>query len=126
MMRSAKRSKRCCIWGAGILLVGAVPGDGDRALRANYRSWVVNAIGNVFPEMLDRVGDPHHVVLGSALGHLRHLCLDLLMARIGAWVACVEFVARLADDLAAEAAGGALDRGDVVGIGRSGAFEQVP
>ena len=65
---------------AGILLVGAMPGDGDQALRADHRPWVVVAVGHVFAEALGGIDHPHDVVLGRALRHLGHLRLDLLMA----------------------------------------------
>ena len=65
--------------GAGILLVGAVPGDGDQPLRADHGSWVVVAVRDVFAEPLGGIGHPDDVVLGSALRDLRHLRLNLLM-----------------------------------------------
>ena len=112
--------------GAGILLVGAVPGDRDQTLRADHRARVVVAVRHVLAEPLHGIDHPHHVVRGRPLGHLGHLRLNLLMARIGARIGGVEFIVALLDDLAAEAAGGALDRRVVVLIGWRDALQHEP
>ena len=66
--------------GAGVLLVGSVPGDGDQALRADHRPRIVIAVGHVFAEALGASTTHNDVVLRNALRHFGHLRLDLLMA----------------------------------------------
>src|SRR5690349_10303287 len=64
----------------GILLIGAVPGDGDQSLRPDHGPRVVISIGHVFTESLGGIRHPQDVVRRRALRHLGHLRLYLLMA----------------------------------------------
>ena len=111
---------------AGVLLEGAVPGDRHQPLRPGDGARLGGAEQHVVAEDVGLVGDDDDVVLRHALRQHGHLRLDLLMAGVGAARAGLERIWRLADDLAAEAGGGAPDRCGIALVGGRLAHDQEP
>ena len=86
----------------------------------------IGAVHEVVAKALVGVHHPHDVVLRSGLRLHGDLSLDLLVTRIGVARSGRQVIDLVADDLATEARGRALDHCDIVLIGRRVALHHEP